>query len=318
MFTGLYGFRTGVGMAFQDDRAGLHLDFDHELLPEKLPVETYSAIVGKWHLGNSLPGGGVFLDPIVHGFDLASVTEHNLDDHYSYLKRVSFPWGGFDVQVENYSTTETTDDAINLIGTMPEPWFLVVSYHAPHKPFQVPPGGTPSGSDRDHYLQALDFLDDEIDRLFGALACDDHVIFYGDNGTPKEVGGRKGELEQGGIRVPLLVRSSMFTGDVDDQFHAVDLFGLILEMAGEPAPTGTDSLPVGDRTIVYAEIFKPLTGPPYDTRDVRAASNMMYRLWRDDLNILEEFRTMPDETVVDPSVDMAQYLLLSDFLENIE
>ena len=319
MFTGRYGFRTGVPMAFQDNGEGDHLALEEVTLPEALPSEYTSWMVGKWHLGDRFPEAGVFLDPVFQGWDGASVTKHNLDDHYSYTKYVSYPWGGFSAPVSQYSTVETTQDALALIDILPEPWFLTVSYHAGHKPFQVPPGGVSSGDDRDHYLQSLDFIDDQLDALFDVVGPSTEIYFIGDNGTPKEVGGEKGELTEGGIHVPLLVNSQYISaGCVGSRIHAVDLFALILQSAGEPFPRGLDCVSLGTRDIVFSEIRKPIDGPPYDKRDEVAALNGGFKVWRDNLNGIEEFRSLPNDELIEICINPEAYADLSGFLDEIE
>jgi len=319
ILTGRHGFRTGVGSAYRDLDDGQHLSFDETLLPEAIP-EVFSMIVGKWHLGDSFPELPLFLDPVVQGFDVAAVTKHNVDDHFSYDLFVSYPWGGFTEHVEQYSTTRTTDDALLMANSTPPgvPWFLVVSYHAAHSPFQEPPEFM---DDEVNYLAAVDFLDDEIGRLIAGVPPDTTVIVIGDNGTPSEFGGGKGEVSDDGCLVPLLVRDPSLSGAKNaDLVQAVDLFPYIVSQYGGRFSAGgsQDGLPFGSRSTVYIEFFKP-NDPPHDTRWERATSNQSFRLWRDELTGDEEFRDLSlGEVVVCPSTAPLQYKLLSAELESIK
>jgi arylsulfatase A-like enzyme len=126
-------------------------------------------------------------------------------------------------------------------------------------------------------VQVLDF---ELGRLFRRVHWDDTtVIFLGDNGspatakTPPFTNGFKGELYQGGVSVPMIVRGpATSAGDeVHELVQVSDLFATAAQLAGADIPAtigGLDSVsfapllssgygPAQPRGFVYSEIFEP-------------------------------------------------------------
>ena len=128
ILTGRHAFRTGVGDLVDPDEPGLTLG---ELTIPELLTGYASSCTGKWHLGGSLG----FLHPNLSGFGHYAGTLHGQIPTYSLWPKVidGQPLVGF-----GYATTDTTDDAITALQTMPEPWFLYVAYQAPHAPLHEP------------------------------------------------------------------------------------------------------------------------------------------------------------------------------------
>lgn len=107
-----------------------------QLLPEKLQQAGYrTALIGKWHL----PG-----DPMDRGFDhffgfLGGFADHFEGSKDFRLDRKPFTTFGPDY----YSSDVFTDRAIEFIrrgtaGKKEKPFFLYLSYQAPHNPLQAP------------------------------------------------------------------------------------------------------------------------------------------------------------------------------------
>ncbi len=223
---------------------------------------------------------------------------------------------GFPCEVEvvappltNYATADTTEDALAMMGQLSEPWFLYVAYNAPHTPGHVAPLTLPKPTcappsamaaaceyDRAAGLPAqvrcvMRVLDEQIGRLLCAHdPADTTVILIGDNGTdsdatlpPFDNTHAKGQLYQGGVQTPLVIRSPLvppaLRGSFEDRLVSnVDLFATVADLGGVSASTpdavsltpylrGQASAPL--RAFVYAEgffpNFTPLTpggGPP--------------------------------------------------------
>lgn len=199
--------------------------------------------------------------------------------------------------VTRYATADTTADALALMGQLPEPWFLYVAYNGPHTPGHVAPLSLPAPPclpasamsaaceyDRAGGLSAqarcmLRAIDSQIGRLLCAHDPQDTtVILIGDNGTdgdatlpPFDNTHAKGQVYQGGVQVPLVVRSPLIPAQLRGSFDerlvsGADLFATIAALAGAPssAPdsvsvvpylTGQASTPL--RTYVYTEGFFP-------------------------------------------------------------
>ena len=107
----------------------------------------------------------------------------------------------------------------------------------------------------DAMIEAMDY---ELRRLINAAGVDTTIILVGDNGTPAGVTPdppydptrMKLRLYEGGINVPLIIRPasgwSLGVAESDALVHTVDLFWLVLRLAGadEPAGITLDSQPI--------------------------------------------------------------------------
>jgi arylsulfatase A-like enzyme len=196
---------------------------------------------------------------------------------------------------ENYATVDTADDAIALASSMREPWFLYVAFNAPHAPQHDVPhdlprasctgytapsapcdaGAEPTSAGRTRCM--LSEADAQIARVLCALGDEPVVILIGDNGTfedailpplPSDHG--KDSLYQGGVNVPLIVRSpempSALRGTTCDALvSSTDLLATIAELAHAKGAT-EDSISLAPylrgeskplRRTVYAEEFTP-------------------------------------------------------------
>ena len=158
-----------------------------------------------------------------------------------------------------YSTSDQVNDAKAFIDAREladEPWFVWMGFNAPHTPFHEPPSGLLQGgtgaSDKELYDKALEALDTEIGNLLASVDLNTtNIILVGDNGTPAQTvqapfgptganGHSKGDLYEGGIAVPFVVRGpsvQLPKGSTSDKFvHVLDLYSTILEMANVTVP----------------------------------------------------------------------------------
>jgi arylsulfatase A-like enzyme len=190
-----------------------------------------------------------------------------------------------------YITTVTTDDALRLAATLPEPWFLLVAYNAPHYPMHVPPEGLhrspapASPSEAEMYGLMVESVDLEMARLLDGLGdrrARTDVVFMGDNGSaPVADGGRldgrhaKGTVGRGGITVPFIVAgpSARYTGETRALVNTTDLFATVLELAGAEGPWPEDAISVvpvladpqaAPRRYAYSERFTPNGMGPWE------------------------------------------------------
>jgi len=113
-------------------------NFTHtRLLPERLHAAGYrTALIGKWHLAGH---------PLDRGFDHFFGFLGGFSDHFGGASDYRLDRGPFnDFGTNYYSSDAFTDRAIHFIQDQPkgaagQPFFLYLSYQAPHNPLQAPP-----------------------------------------------------------------------------------------------------------------------------------------------------------------------------------
>jgi arylsulfatase A-like enzyme len=158
-----------------------------------------------------------------------------------------------------YLTTFLTDDALRFINGVEDgkPWFLFLSYNAPHTPMEATEQDLAVYSHiknpgRRMYAAMMHSLDVNVGRLIDHLASsgmrkDTLVVFLSDNGGATnnsswngELSGAKGTLREGGVRVPFFVSwpDGLPAGLIFEKpVSALDLLPTFLAAAGaEPLP----------------------------------------------------------------------------------
>lgn len=209
------------------------------------PAGYTSAHLGKWHLGP---------DPTSQGYDF-NVAGNKAGHPKSYFS----PYKNADLEdgpEGEYLTTRLTDEAIGLLGKMEPPFLMHLAYYSVHTPLQAPPERVEerraAGVKSAKYAAMVEALDHEVGRLLAALEEagleeDTVVVFTSDNGghmpvTNQEIlRGYKGTLDEGGVRVPWVVR---WPGRIDPGVHSapvhhVDLLPTLMALAGAEAEPGT-------------------------------------------------------------------------------
>lgn len=222
--TGRYHPRTGVhGVTAGAER----LNLDEVSIAEFFRQGGYmTAIFGKWHNGSQYP-----YHPLGRGFQ----------EFYGFT---SGHWGiYFDpplehnselVQGKGYISDDLTDHAIGFIKQNTDrPFFCYVAYNSPHSPFQVPDrfydkfasteitqryeGGESEDIAKTRAVLAMcENIDWNVGRLLqtlqeSGLERQTIVIYFSDNGPNTwrwngGMRGRKGSTDEGGVRVPCMIR----------------------------------------------------------------------------------------------------------------
>ncbi len=272
LMTGRYPQRAGNFIAndwsHMSDEAAAAYEFElGSILPAHLADAGYATgLVGKWHLGPPKSE----LIPTRRGFDSFRGYLSGSIDYRSHVNQRGIPdWWADENRVdeEGYATHLITEHAVAFLeARADEPFFLVVSHAAPHRPHQGPddatvftrgekyewPGGpTPAAK----YAELLTALDDGVGAVLDALdrtgrARDTLVIFVSDNGATADghngpFTGGKGALREGGHRVPALMRwpGRLQAGSVrDDLACTLDVAPTIRAVAGVPTPRPSDGL----------------------------------------------------------------------------
>ena len=194
LLTGRAPSRSGIVWPIRsDDNHGIPADV--ETLPEAFKNNGYkTAIIGKWHLGEQPD-----YQPLKHGFDYQyglnggwfdQFTRENPESGYDWVRN------GETLPREEGSTTDLlTDDAIRYIENDggQEPFFMYLSYTAPHVPIQVEEKWAAPYEDRFDtrtrvgYAGMMSHLDYSIGRVVEALKKkgvlkNTIIVFLSDNG----------------------------------------------------------------------------------------------------------------------------------------
>jgi len=237
-----------------------------------------TAHIGKWHLGTAKAY------PQPHGFDIniggtlwgAPQTffyPYRGDQYFRDWRYVPDLEPG---QEGDYLTDRLTDKALEIIDRVVDrPFFLNLWYHTVHTPIEgkpdlvakyqakLKPDAIHTNPD---YAAMVESLDENVGRVLAKLekkgiAERTIVVFFSDNGgfvgSCKKHPGRpvtsnaplrsgKGSLYEGGIRVPLIIRSpGIAAATCTTPVFSCDLYPTLLKMAGlkadlEHRPDGLD------------------------------------------------------------------------------
>jgi arylsulfatase B len=335
LYTGRYAFRHGVGAAIAAD-TDPELSIDEVTIPEMIAASGYvSGLAGKWHLGEAGTTGDDCLAPTEQGWDsYAGALGGAVESHYSWTKCQD----GMTSTSTIYSATDNVDDALEAIDAAgSSPWMVTVAFNLSHTPWQIPPAGSLSSgagscptnrraanANDDCYHAMIEAMDYEIGRLLDEVdLTTTTVIFIGDNGTPVQgvaagtypATQAKGTVYQGGVRVPLIIRSPWITsvGEVAGLVHAIDLFDTIRQLTGSTAPTDRtiDSLSLVPyftsatlttlRPNVYTEEFDGTND--CSANDSRAIRDTRYKLIRHACATDEFYDLMGDQFESDNLLD---------------
>lgn len=276
-----FGVETVIGSPFEKFAEEKRWGMPHEikLFPDYLKPHGYiAACVGKWHLGYSDDH-----NPINHGFDrfvgFLRGGSYFLKGQYGIpilngTEPVRFP-------EQTYLTDYLTDQAIAFINeNKTRPFFLYLAQFAPHVPLQAPQeylDRFPDVSDpnRRAFLAMMSALDDGVGRIMEFLKenhLDEHtlIFFTSDNGGPTgddpdkgentsrndPFTGVKGDLLEGGIRVPYIVRWTGHLSDgtvYDGPVSTLDFLPTSIAAAGGTPPAQLDGMNI----LPYLDGRKP-------------------------------------------------------------
>ncbi|MDR1382701.1 MAG: arylsulfatase [Planctomycetaceae bacterium] len=254
--TGRHTLRYGLQSVIRGwDNVGLPVE-ERTLAQALHDAGYYTAIIGKWHLGEFEEK---YL-PLQRGFDYHYGLYRGAIHYYEHTHFGGLDWhrNGKTVREDGYSTDLIADDAVRVVQNheTSKPLFLYVPFNAVHGPFLAPPEkelyeqyadlkGT-----RKIYAGMIASMDNAVGKIVKALEekgiKENTLIFFSsDNGGPQpkvvtdngRLRGGKGTLYEGGLRVPAFVvwAGQIKPGTVSQQVtHAVDLYPTLLGIAGAP------------------------------------------------------------------------------------
>ncbi|MXY68608.1 MAG: sulfatase-like hydrolase/transferase [Acidobacteriia bacterium] len=259
----------------------LGTDTRETLLPQVLSEAGYATgVFGKWDLGSLkryLPlqrGFDDFYGFVNTGIDYWTHERYGVPSMYRRNAPTEEDKG-------RYTTELFEREALRFIDEhRADPFFVYLSHNAPHgasslergiRGFVQAPGKcldqypSPDGlaAERRHkFMAAVTCMDSSIGRVLDridehGLRQDTIVIFVSDNGAggggdSGPLRGRKGQMFEGGVRVPFLMRwpGKIAPGTVSDEFlTALEVFPMLVKAAGASLPEevefdGFDMLPV--------------------------------------------------------------------------
>jgi arylsulfatase B len=324
LMTGRYQTRFGHelnAIGKQNDEPGVGLPLTETTLADHLKAAGYATgLVGKWHLGGRpefhpqrrgfdefygfLHEGHFFYPPPFRGaVTRLRVNEPAYDDG-NPVRRGSQP-----VVEAEYLTDAFAREATAFVERHArQPFFLYLAFNAVHSPMQAPvPLVRRFDSIRDEqrrvFAGMLVSMDDAVGRVVGKLRElgleEDTLIFLlSDNGGPtaeltssnEPMRGGKGQLWEGGIRVPFAVqwKRRIPAGGVFEQpVISLDILPTALKAAGVGVPERLDGV----------DLLPQLTGArreaPHDSLYWRYGTNVALR--RNDWKIVRQAERRGEE-----------------------
>lgn len=263
MITGRYQDRFGFSRnpLFAPNDPNMGLPLSEQTLPEALQQANYKSVaIGKWHLGahptqRPLERGFTDFFGFLTGGHQYFPEKWTLADEYEVTSqyeayRTKLLRNEERIEEAEYLTDALSREAAQYIKKyQADPFFIYLAYNAPHAPLQA----------SDKYLDRFEHIENRKRKIYAAMvsSIDDGVgrvldqldalglsqntlvVFLSDNGGPERVNGsdngalrgQKGDLFEGGIRVPFAMRwqGKIAAGtQYDLPISALDIFATIV------------------------------------------------------------------------------------------
>lgn len=207
-----------------------------------------TAFFGMWNLGRGRTGP---VTPGGQGFETVVFPEN-----------IGFGKDAYFTDDGQYLTDRLTDEVLDFVDRSGSaPFFVYYADHATHAPYEPKPEllrkyESKLNDDDDrrndaHLAATVEAVDQNIGRMIDhlkkrGLLENTLLIFTSDNGgssrTTPPLNGSKGQLYEGGIRVPLLMWGAGISGSgrtSDTPVSSIDLYPTLTELCGAKAPNQT-------------------------------------------------------------------------------
>jgi arylsulfatase A-like enzyme len=341
-----FGHENNPAYLPNDEKVGLPTS--EVSLPQLLRGAGYvTGGVGKWHLGAAAPfipnrrgfdewfgfiGGGHIYLPGARGSG-----EYNVplmrNDEPNELREYLTPVLGREASAFIRRHRNAQADSLRH-----KPWFLYLAFNAPHTPLQAPPElldkfAHVADKNRRTYAAMVHAMDAAIGDVLTTLRETGQeentlVFFLSDNGGPlvQTIGpftdnaplrGHKGQVYEGGIRVPFVVcYPERLKGGrtYDEPVAAFDIFSTALAVAGATPPNdrkidGVNVMPylIGERKDAPHDFLFWRAGGPNGVRAARTGNYKLVRL----ASGKEELYNLKDDIAESNDVAAAQPELLT-------
>ena len=257
-----FGYSRNILLAPNDSLMGLPLS--EQTLPDVLNnVDYKTKAIGKWHLGahkSLVPekrGFDEFFGFLIggHRYFPEDLTLNDLTEARrqmdGYITKIYD--NGKRINTKKYLTEELSDNAVKFIeDNSDNPFFLYLSYNAPHTPLQATTKDLERNKHidiekRQTYAAMVSSMDDGIGLILDKLEQKNIfentiVFFFSDNGGVEwynfsdngPLRGIKGDFFEGGIRVPFAMQwpNKIEPGTIYDKpIIALDIFATVASAA---------------------------------------------------------------------------------------
>lgn len=276
ILTGRYAHTIGAqfNLPPNSETIGEGIDVNEKFMSKMLQESGYrTGLVGKWHLGANEPfhpnkrgfddfygflGGGHEYHPEIYKQKYEDAEKRGEKIIFDYLKPLEHNGKNVDNDTE-YLTDVLSGEGVHFIeesSKMDKPFFLFMSYNAPHTPLEAKKEDLEIYSDikdknRRTYAAMVHAVDRGVAEIVESLKATGEyenslIIFYSDNGGRPDKGAsnfplkeRKGSVYEGGYRVPMffhwvnVVPSGMI---YDSPISALDFYPTFAKLADAKLP----------------------------------------------------------------------------------
>ncbi|MFO7946394.1 MAG: sulfatase-like hydrolase/transferase [Armatimonadota bacterium] len=271
LMTGRYPHRTGA-IDTRESRGLDRLALREVTMADMFSANDYTTgLVGKWHLGE----GDMRYHPNSRGFDEFVGFRGGWWWYWDWTLDYN---GTFRDSDGRYLTDVFTEEAVDFISRhSEEPFFLNVTYNAPHTPLEAPDEEVESFLEAGQVNRGTSILYGMIKRMDTGVAkilqaledqgvADNTIVMFTSDNGPQFSGegdmsierfncgfnGSKSHVYEGGIRLPMIIRwpGGLDGGRrVDDMIHFCDWYPSLaaaceLDIPEGPALDGTNIWPV--------------------------------------------------------------------------
>lgn len=265
-------FVMNVGNRFANFLGAVDMRGEHNIIngimeseitiPEMLKLADYNTgVVGKWHLG-TISQDEQF-HPFNHGFDYFVGLEASNDDWpVAFYENDRKTLDDIGLNQEHYTQLFTDSAKQFITQNKDEPFFLYLAHKDPHQPF-FPSAQFRGKSKGGSYGDAVEEFDHGVGEILNHLDSlylteNTIVVVTSDNGpwfegNPCGLRGRKGQVFEGGYRVPFILsypKKIKAAYKTDIPAMGIDLFPTLVAEAGLSLPN--------DRVIDGRNLFELL------------------------------------------------------------
>lgn len=251
-----FGFEHNLNKGFPTLPGRLGVPVDQPTIATHLKKAGYrTSLIGKWHVGDSVPG----MLPNAKGFDhffgmhsgshgyFPTPEKNHLFRNEKPIKKIEHP----------YLTDWFTHEAISRMTPGEKPFFCFLSYNTPHTPMQAKAKDLArfahlKGKRRQTYAAMQWCMDQNIGKILNhlreqKLLENTLIVFFSDNGGSVTAShacnaplrGMKGSFLEGGIRVPFIFHwpAGLPSGTTfTHPFTSLDLLPTFIAAAGKELP----------------------------------------------------------------------------------